>query len=213
MTETRKWAIGTAVVVAALLVGTWFLLVSPKRADATSLKVQTASQIAANEQLRTQIAVLQDQNKDLPAMQAKVARLYTKIPADAQLPTLIQQLSQAADKAGVELVALTPTAPAPLAPVVGAVVAPTTTLNEITLSLTVNGGYFELQQYFNELENMPRALLVTKVDMTEETATADTSTDPTTTSSSTTPALTAEISAQVFLSPPPTATTATTPAP
>ena len=217
MTETRKWALGTAVLVAALLIGSWFLLVSPKKAAAADLTTQTDAQIAANAQLETQISVLKAQSKDLPEMQAKLARLETKIPSDPQLPTLIRQLSEAADQAGVNLVSLTPSAPAVVGVTPGTTVTDTAgALNAITLGIVATGGYFELQQFFNEVENMPRALLVNKSDLTD-TPTDGSTTTTTTEDSADASVLSATITAQVFLVPPaevvtPTdATAATTP--
>jgi Tfp pilus assembly protein PilO len=220
MTETRKWALGTAVLVAALLIGSWFLLVSPKKAAAADLTTQTDAQIAANAQLETEISVLKAQSKNLPEMQAKLARLDTKIPSDPQLPTLIRQLSEAADRAGVDLVSLTPSAPAVVGVTPGTTVTDTAgTLNAITLGIVATGGYFELQQFFNEVENMPRALLVNKSDLTD---TPTDGTAPTTTEGSADASvLSATITAQVFLVPPaevvvptdPTAATTPTPTP
>jgi len=208
MTETRKWALGTAVLVAALLIGSWFLLVSPKKAAAADLTAQTDAQIAANAQLETQISVLKAQSKDLPEMQAKLARLETKIPSDPQLPTLIRQLSEAADRAGVDLVSLTPSAPSVVGATPGTTVTDTAgALNAITLGIVATGGYFELQQFFNEVENMPRALLVNKSDLTDTPLAGSTTT--TTEDSADASVLSATITAQVFLVPPAEAVTST----
>lgn len=198
MTETRKWTLGTVALVLVLLLASWFLLVSPKRSEAAKLDEQTQQQQQANDALRTQIAVLKSQSKDLPAMQAKLQRLLTKVPPSPSLVTLIRELSITARRSGVQLLSITPARPAAL-PTVGTVtttVAPTG-LAQITLQLTASGGYFELQQLFNQLEQMDRAVLVTQATITEPD-------QSTTTTTGVRAPLSAAITAEVFVAPPTT---------
>jgi Tfp pilus assembly protein PilO len=200
MTEMRKWSLGTLVVVLVAVLAAWFLLISPKRSEAASLEEQTAAQIDANATLQTQIALLQEQAKDLPEKQAELAALDAKIPSDAQLPSLIRELSDSAAKAGVDLTTVTPAPPVPY------VAAPTgttvttvpaaTNLLQINLTINASGGYFELQQFFNQLERMDRALLVTNASITETEATGTDGTGEAVTSSG---SLTATITGQVFV--------------
>jgi hypothetical protein len=56
--------------------------------------------------------VLKAQAKDLPKKQADLARVATKIPDNPAMPSLIRALTSAATSAGVELVSVTPGAPA-----------------------------------------------------------------------------------------------------
>ena len=114
MTETRKWSIGTAVIVVLLLVASWFLLIAPQRSEAADLNAQAAVVVADNQQLTVEIETLKAQQKQLPKWQAQLAEIQSEIPASAAMPGLIRQLSKAADKAGVELVSLAPSSPATL---------------------------------------------------------------------------------------------------
>jgi Tfp pilus assembly protein PilO len=168
----------------------WFLVVSPKRAEAADLRVQTAEQLAANSTLETELQVLQAQAKDLPKEQAKLAAVAAKIPDNPALPGLVRALIEASTSAGVELVSVSPGQPelvAPAAPVapeapaagqttpdpaaapaapVTAPVGPGGQLANIPIAVNVVGDYFEVQQFMSALEDLPRALRVHTLNMT-----------------------------------------------
>lgn len=184
--KMKQWVALTAVGVLAVLAAGWFLLVSPKRSAAAEVRDQLASQESKNSGLQTQLAMLKAQQKTLPAQQAKLAMVAAKIPDNPALPALIRALSAAADDAGVELlsmapgtpVAVTETAAAPTATAPtssGAGTTRTTTpvaaavdsdfspgvLTSIPLTINVVGGYFQVEQFFDRLENLARATKVT----------------------------------------------------
>ncbi|MCU1601052.1 MAG: hypothetical protein JWO22_1761 [Frankiales bacterium] len=115
MKKMQTWIALTAVGVLAILAGGWFLLVSPKKAHASDLRDQADAQSRANMALQNQLASLKAAQKNLPAQQAKLAAVAAKIPGTSAMPTLVRALSAAADDAGVELVSITPSAPAALA--------------------------------------------------------------------------------------------------
>lgn len=194
MTETRKWTFGAVAVVLVLILAGWFLLIAPKKSQAADLETQTQAQLDKNQQLQTQIALLKQQAKNLPEKQAALAQLNTKIPAEADLPSLIQQLSTAAAKSGVNLTEITPSAPAGLAASSTTTTVPSS-LVQITLQMKADGGYFELQQFFSQLERMDRALLVTNATI----AAADPGSE--TTAEASQNMLTANITGQVFVAP------------
>ncbi|HUR52222.1 MAG TPA: type 4a pilus biogenesis protein PilO [Mycobacteriales bacterium] len=192
--KMKQWVALTVVGVLAVLAAGWFLLISPKRSEAAQVRTEVASQETTNSGLQTQLAMLKAQAKTLPQQQARLALVAAKIPDNPALPSLIRTLSDAAADAGVELVSLSPGAPSPVAvaaaapttPVAGATgaapaaAAPTTltgagtaagtasagVLNAIPLSINVVGGYFQLEQFFDKLEELSRAAKVTGFTMT-----------------------------------------------
>ncbi len=218
MTTTRKWTMGSAVLVLLILVATWFLLVSPKRVEATQLQADTAAQVNENSSLETELAVLREQNKKLPKYQAEVAAIHDQVPQTNALPGYIRQLSTAADRSGVSLDILTPTpavplsvdgvAPAPLSP---EGFLPAGELAGINVDIVVSGGFFEIQQFANKLENLQRYNLVGGLDIGP--AEGDSTTTEVT--DNTKNLLTATFHSRVFLVPaavdPTTTTTTTTP--
>lgn len=180
MDKLKQWIAFTVLGVLAVLAAGWFLLVSPKRADADALGQQAATQVTANSMLQTQLAVLKSQAKNLPQQQAQLAKVAAKIPDNPAEPALIRALDSAATAAGVELVSISPSLPAAAAapaaatvpvapgaakavPKVGAPVAPAGagSLQSISVAINVVGSYFQIEQFFNGLEHLSRATKVT----------------------------------------------------
>lgn len=185
MDKLQQWVALTLVGALAVLAAGWFLLVSPKRADAATLRAQAQEQASKNAALETQLVTLKAQAKDLPKQQAKLAAVSAKIPDVRAMPALIRALTKAAADADVELVSLTPGPTAagagvglatPVAPVVPAAGAPAAgpavgggaasaagQLASVPLTLNVVGGYFQVEQFMSDVENLPRALRVSNL--------------------------------------------------
>lgn len=181
MSRLTTWVALTLAAVLAVLAGGWFLLVSPERAEAAELRAQAEQQHSTNDALATRIDVLKAQAVGLPAQQAALAAVAAKIPADPAIPTLLRSLSAAAASSDVEFVSLVPgavlsaspaaAAPAPAedgtpAPVTPA--APTVAGGLSTIPVTINvvGSFYSLERYLGALEDLPRALRVTKLAVT-----------------------------------------------
>ena len=192
MDKLKQYVTLTVLGALVILAAGWFLLISPKKGEATDLQAQAAEQVSANAVLETQLQVLRAQAKELPKKQAELARVAAKIPDNPSLPTLIRAITAASTSAGVEFVSVTPGPPAalvaaapvaPVAPAAGtpadpaaaapaAPVAPAApaapaagTLAAIPLTLNVVGDYFEIEQFMANLENLPRALRVANLTL------------------------------------------------
>jgi Tfp pilus assembly protein PilO len=232
MEKMRQWSILTAVAVLALLVGGWFLLVSPQRSHAASLRSQANDQNATNDSLQSRIQQLQQQKLGLPAQQRLLNQIAAQVPNNPELPTLIRQLSRASTVAGVDLVSMAPSTPALVAPPLAAtstsVPATTTTtttssssaaapaapvaanLARIPLVLTVQGSYANIEKFFHSVEKLGRATLVQQFTLVPAAGAGATGAGGKPLPADT---LTATINASVFESPDVLAPTATTVAP
>ena len=122
MDKLKQYVTLTVLGAVVILAAGWFLLISPKKGEATDLQTQAAEQVSANSVLETQLQVLRAQAKELPKKQAELARVAAKIPENPSLPTLIRAITAASTSAGVEFVSVTPGPPAAL--VAAAPVAP-----------------------------------------------------------------------------------------
>jgi len=180
MTRARQWSVLTAVACLAVMAAGWFILVKPQRSHASSLRDQASQVDQSNQALQAQIAHLRAQAKDLPAQQRTLAKIATQVPDSPALPTLIRQLSAAADSAGVNLVSLNPGQPALVQSPVAApattgtspaatgtspaapATAPGAMLASIPLQVQIQGSYFNLESFFQAIETLPRAMLVTQ---------------------------------------------------
>ena len=172
----RQWTLLTVVGVIAILAGGYFLLVQPKKDTAAELRTEAETARAANLALEGDIDRLNKLAKDLPKQQAKLAAFAQRIPSNPALPTLIRSLTDAADTAGVELISLAPTtptavaaaAPAPVTPPAAGTGARTARtpavaaepLFVIGVNVAIRGGFVQVQQFFNNLEDLPRSFQV-----------------------------------------------------
>jgi type IV pilus assembly protein PilO len=234
MDKMKQWALLTVVAILAIAVGGWFVLISPQRSHASDLRSQTQSQQSTNAQLQNEISSLQSQHKGLPQVQAELAKLGVQLPSNPALPALIRSLSSAADAAGVDLISLAPQQPTALATAPAATAAPASpapaaasststssttsapsaaanvgSLQGISISVIVNGGYFQVEQFVSNLEALTRPFLTSSITMSPQSPTAPTASA---TSAATAPAATstaaggsydghvqATISGQVFM--------------
>jgi Tfp pilus assembly protein PilO len=224
MTKTRQWTVFTAIAVLVVFVAGWFLLVKPQSSHASSLRSQAATQQSNNQLLITQIATLQAEHKQLPAQQAQLAKFATEVPGDASEPMVIRQLSAAAAGAGIDLVSITPGAPAvvtpPTAPIGSTnLTTPSGTLIQLPISLGITGTYANVESFFQLLQKLPRALLITNWSLCPDGVTASAGSSavscsiPPTPASETLPpnAIGGTLAATVFYAPPAGTTAPATP--
>ncbi len=203
MSSTQKWSAIAVLTVATILVGSWFLLVAPKRSEAADLTTKAAKQEQANARLVQKLEVLKAQSAELPAQKATLAKVRQQIPENPALPTLIRDLSAAGKEAGITLASLAPATPTPMV----AAGAPVTTgtpaaggLYQVALTVKASGSYFELEQFVNKLEKLQRSFLVTGFTLAAPEANSGT---PAT--SGTAGELALSISGRVFVAAPATA--------
>jgi Tfp pilus assembly protein PilO len=181
MSKIRLWAIFTVVaVVAAFGIG-YFALISPQKAQVTKLTANAATIQQTNDGLRTTVLRFKKDEKDLPAAQARIAQIETRIPATPAVPSYVRWLVTAAANAHVELVSIAPGTPAPVlakapaaapAPAAaGSTAAPApaapaaSALSSITISYNIVGNYFAVQAFLKQLESSPRATVVSTINV------------------------------------------------
>lgn len=222
MTKMRQWSLLTGLAILVILIAGWMLVVKPQHATANNIQSQATSVQQHNSLLANQVASLRARSKDLPAQQAKLAAISVKIPDNPALPGLIRSLTSAATGAGVDLVTIAPATPIAVTPAVGgatgAVAAGPTSaaaaqrsaaaqpLTEIPVTLTVQGTYFTVEQFFFNLENLQRALRVTQFSLSPGGAKVSSASSP---GGSAVEQLTGTITAQVYMAPDATTTTST----
>jgi len=228
MTKMRQWTLLAAVAALAILAGGWFLMVSPQRSKASDLRSQVDAQLSTNQGLQSQLTALQAQHKDVPKVQAQLSKLAVQMPDNPGLPGLIRQLSAAADDAGVDLVSLAPAAPqlqttstaAVAASGAAAAAAPATSassaaatarttgssvgrLAAIPVTINVNGGYFQIEQFLSNLEALKRSLLVSQASLVPGTPTGPSGASSVTSSDGYSGYLTGTLTGEVFMVAPP----------
>jgi hypothetical protein len=165
--RTSRWSIGAALICIALLAATWFLLISPRRAEASDVRGQVVQSDVQAATLRSKIAALKIQFADLPKQRAELKAIRLQLPPGAQMPDFVRTLQDLAADSGVSLDSITPAAPVVVS-AAGAVTPPTGsnppigTLVGIPTSLVVSGDYFEAALFVKKLQTtIRRSYLIT----------------------------------------------------
>jgi Tfp pilus assembly protein PilO len=125
-------------------------LISPKASQVRKKQndVQTAQQQEGV--LRTQLEQLQAAAQDAPKDRKRLAVLQRQIPPTADLPGIIRLLNNTSDKSGVDFMTVSPGQPSTGGPV-----------SFIPVQITIQGGFFAVDQYLYLLEHLPRVSTVT----------------------------------------------------
>jgi Tfp pilus assembly protein PilO len=182
MTRIQQWAAGTVVALLVIVAAGWFLAISPQKHKVSSLGAQSAAQEQTNNGLHVKLAELTAQMSAVPSEEAAVAAVTQKIPNDPAMPDYVRTLTTIAGQTGVELISIAPGAPAavavaaPTVPVATAATpsasadadaapaaAPAASLQSISVSLNVQGGYFQIQQFTAALQRLARSTVLTSV--------------------------------------------------
>jgi Tfp pilus assembly protein PilO len=141
MTELKpevKVALLVVAIVVALVAG-WFVVVAPKRSEASSLKKEiadTRAQIDAAQGVRTPA-------QPAPIRVADLFRLSRAMPNTADIPGVILQLSHVANDTGVTFQSMTPHEPVQY----GA-------YQQIAVDLAFQGRFYDLSDFLYRLRNL-----------------------------------------------------------
>jgi Tfp pilus assembly protein PilO len=170
-----------------VLIAGIMLLIRPTRQATAEARADRDAAVAESRSLRDQIKALEALKPKEADLRAQAALAKAEFPATPALPALVDALQDSAGQAGVDLGTVSPSAPQ------------TSTLNpqlaEITTTVDVSGGYFEIQDFLVRLENLvkgsdpgrvaPRSVLVQSVNLSSsaEKATSGSATSSGTTSS------------------------------
>jgi Tfp pilus assembly protein PilO len=161
----RLWLFGGIVVVALLAVASWFLVISPKHTDTAAVRDQVGDGNIQLTKLRHQLAALDTEKKQLPAMKAKLAAYQKALPSEDALPAnnpqaaFLNQLQDFGTTSNVDINSLT----------VGQPVASDAlpSVNEVAITLSVEGDVNDMSAFLLRMQNAQgRAVLITSVGLT-----------------------------------------------
>jgi hypothetical protein len=165
---TRDRTVIAIVCALAAVVGSWLLVIAPKRDQASKLGSQVTAAQTQLAALRAQVAAGEAARSSFSSNYTQLVRLGEAVPQDDNVPSLIYQLQGAASGARVDFrsLQLTPSsgsAPAPAsaasatsaaataAPPPGAAVGPAGFPTEL-FTFAFNGNFFHLSDFFKRLE-------------------------------------------------------------
>jgi Tfp pilus assembly protein PilO len=155
---SRRTMVGAGVALVVVVLAWYMLLWGPQggRADDADARREVAA--GTNMGLEANVARLQAGQAALPGLQADLETLRSAVPDTPNLAQFILDANDAATASGVDFLSIAPTPPAAnadplLSPAVG-------------LNISVNGGYFQVRDYLNRLNDLPRLVVVDTVALT-----------------------------------------------
>jgi Tfp pilus assembly protein PilO len=148
-------AAGAGILVAILIVLTLILPTSHKITEKKG-EITTAEQMENT--LTLQLQTLKGDEDQAAANKQKLSHLAAKLPPTADLPGLIRLLDTAAGVAGVDFMSLAPATPT---------TSPEGSASVVPVSITVEGGFFAVEQYLLQLEGLTRAVKVLSVNVSQ----------------------------------------------
>ena len=150
----RLLLMGVGIVAVALLV--FFLLLNPIRGDIGDLELQVADEQRRIAEAEAALAKADETKAEGRKNQARILELAKLMPVDPEIPSLILQIQDLADKAGIDWIQVTP----------GAVKdAGVGSYGILPLSLEFSGTYFDVSDFIYRAEQMaagPGRLLAVK---------------------------------------------------
>ena len=150
----------------------WMFVVGPETDKLAAARQAITDARDQNDVLRLQLVTLKKQAEQLDATRETAQALASKFPPTADQPGLFKAVTAAAVDAGIGAQGVTTLAPTP--PTIGGV-DPTTgvqlatptgaQLARQTVSVSVEGTYDQTQRLLQNLEQIPRAYLVSSVTL------------------------------------------------
>jgi Type II secretion system (T2SS), protein M len=182
----------------------WFLVIAPKREEASKLNTEVTELRATVEQTEADATAGEQAQKDFPTNYRRLVALGKAVPADADTPSLLRQVQALSERSNVDFRSInlessgggtTPAAPAPTTPAppapaegdtsttdtastdtaatdatatapaseasaallpIGATVG-TAGLPVMPYTLEFEGGFFDIADFFGQLDGMVRA--------------------------------------------------------
>ena len=133
----------------------YFLLLSPLQERVTALQAQSASLQRELIQSRAIVADLARFRREIMELEQRLAALKERLPTEKETPTLYRSLSTAAVRAGLAVALFQPREP-----------RNKDFYAEIPVTLTAEGTYHQLGEFFASLAKLPRVVNVADLKLT-----------------------------------------------
>jgi type IV pilus assembly protein PilO len=154
--QGKRGPIIAGVVAALLVLLLIFFLVTPKMGEVSEARAELDEARSEQTTLESQLRALEDARDRAGEARRAIAEVERQIPPTADLPGLILLLQNAAVSSGLDLVTVTPGAPAFDAG---------TGLSTIPVSVAATGTYFDVAEFMFRVETLPRAAKATSVTL------------------------------------------------
>lgn len=175
------WLVGVLVLGVVAALG-WLLVLSPRLTAASDVAAEAEQVEFANLQLQTRYRQAVEQARSAPQAAADAQELFATMPQEAELPTVLLQIIDAATSAGIaadRISVINTSVPRPLTgSSARAEEAPSEAgglaqdlgvdLAQLELDVTVTGNRTELLAFLDNLQGLDRAILLTSSGLTDD---------------------------------------------
>ena len=140
----------------------WYLLLwSPRQNAISEAKERRETAELEVGRLRTTLARLEELKQNEALTLSRLEELRVAVPEQPNLAQFILDVNEAANRAGIDFLSVTPSPPA--ASGTGA-----TAVSSIGLAMSVNGGYFQVIDYLNRLADLPRVVVIDSLTLSPD---------------------------------------------
>ncbi|MBA2343839.1 MAG: type 4a pilus biogenesis protein PilO [Rubrobacter sp.] len=157
--QDRNILILGILIIVILVVGYYFLLLSPLRATYAERVQERSDKEAELQQVQQDVAELEAIRRNAPNIERQLLEFSKRIPTQPEVPTLVVQVEEIARLAGVTQISISPGAPAP--PPGGG------DFQVLPVTMTFEGTYEELQDFMLRLLDLSRLVTVNTVTYSE----------------------------------------------
>ena len=198
--RSRGVIVGVLVGVVVLLL--WNLLIfAPKGRDLSAAKKEAQAAQQVEVQLQQTLTALQEISKNGPEIAAKLDRLSAAVPTAPDLDGFILSANQIAVQSGIDWLSVSPSVAQP----------GTSGPSVIPLTMSIQGGFFQVLDYLNRLEDLSRLVIVDSINVTAAGSEGTGATGTASGSSSGAPALSVTLTGRMFTMAAPAASAGSTP--
>jgi Tfp pilus assembly protein PilO len=157
----RRNVIILILVLIVFAVAYFFLVFQPQGTKIEDARLAADAMEQREQELELELRRLESLKAQAPELQAKLQKLDSAIPTnDPQLAQFILLVEEAANTSGIEWLSIAPSVPT----------APQGDPNtlEVNISMSVTGGYFQVQDFLVRLENLSRAVKISTISLSPE---------------------------------------------
>jgi Tfp pilus assembly protein PilO len=157
--KSRAVVLGVLLTIVVVMV--WNLLIfAPKGRHLSAAKKDAQAAQTAEVTLRSQLDRLVQISHNGPEIAAELGKLSAAVPSSPDLDGFILSANQIAVQSGIDFLSVAPSI----------IQAGTTGPSVIPLSIQVQGGFFQVLDYLNRLEDMGRLVVVDAINVTSGAA-------------------------------------------
>jgi Tfp pilus assembly protein PilO len=165
--------IGVGGALAVLVI--WFIFLwSPQGSKISKAKQRKTQAESEQQDLQVRIARFKSLQQQEPQKRAQLENLRVAIPDEPNLAQFILDANTAANVSGIQFLSISPSPPAaatgpagsasaPASPTTPAAGAPPAAIN---LQLSISGGYFQVVDFVNRLDGLPRLVVIDSLGLT-----------------------------------------------